>query len=482
MLRFAFVKCNVNLLKSPLYQQTTRRICPKGRDNALTRCVQTQATSTDVSASDNRNPNAIYIHLPFCAQRCAYCAFTVLVSGRSALPSPEMPPPLPTHTAYIDMLCREIDAFFKLRPPTVPAAPVRSVYLGGGTPSLIHASLLERLLRTIRHHVNLLPDVELTCEMDPATFSQSSAVEFARLGVNRASIGAQSFDNHLLQVCGRIHRSEDIHTAVNIVRAAGIKNVSLDLISALPNQSFHDWKLSVEEAVSLNPQHISIYDLTLEPGTPFSARYKEGIHPLPSDAASADMLLHAAHYLKEAGYERYEISNFALGPTPSTSRSAHNMAYWRNEPFYAFGVGATSLIDNFRFARPTRLSQYEAYVSSLENTAQNTLDISVQAKLFPETSKQTQLERFEDKVINSMRLLQDGISFESIHNTFGPFYADRLAKAIEKSKHLVDEGLLQVIYDENGSMSHVRLTENGALIENSIVSDLLLDSVWRHPL
>lgn len=442
--------------------------------------------SGNATIHSGQDANAVYIHLPFCAQRCAYCAFTVLVSGRSALPNDSKPSfPLASHVSYIDVLCREIDAFFALR-PHVSGTPLRSVYLGGGTPSLLHPSLLDRLFRTLRAHVAVDAEVgEVTCEMDPATFSPAAAAAFVKLGVNRASIGAQSFDDGLLAACRRIHRRDDIYDAVAAVRSAGVRNVSLDLISGLPGQSLGDWSRSVDEALALQPQHISVYDLTLEPDTPFGKRYSPGVAPLPSNSTAADMLTHAARRIQSAGFERYEVSNFAHGSydTPAaSSRSAHNLAYWRNEPFYAFGIGATSLVDHFRFARPTQLRQYEAYVTSLECAVENTARGAAKEEvLFPGVAKQTDTERFEDFVINSMRLLQDGLLMDDIRNNFSHDFVNRFNAAIEKCARLVDDGLVRVIYGKDGSISCVRLTEGGALLENSVVSDLLLESIWRYP-
>lgn len=424
-------------------------------------------------------PTAAYIHLPFCAQRCAYCAFTVIVSGQSALPQPHTPPPLKSHITYIDLLCREIIAFFTLR-NTVSHPPLKSLYLGGGTPSLLHPTLFERLLKTIRTFVPFDCNItEITCEMDPATFTQDAAVEFANLGINRASIGAQSFNDSVLKTCNRVHRRADIHAAVSAVRAAGIQNVSLDLISALPGQTISDWTDSLEQACKLSPEHISVYDLTLEAGTSFGNRYTAGMAPLPTEGVSVDMLTEAVQVLHEYSFERYEVSNFARGPGGTQSR--HNLSYWRNEPFYGFGLGATSLVDDFRFARPRQLKQYEAYIKELE-TATGTADLhNLDRILYPHVNKLSALEQFEDYFINSMRLLKEGVSLSYVREAFGEVFEERLTRAIELCKQWVDNGSLDTAYNQHGVLCNFKLTEKGALVENAIVSDLLLEAVWRSP-
>lgn len=444
----------------------------------------------DVTAC-HEHPTSAYIHLPFCAQRCAYCAFTVLVSGRASLPksaNEAIGDVLPAHESYVDFLCREISSFFIIherRHGNEQLSALKTVYLGGGTPSLLHPTLLERVLSTLQHHVRIASDVELTCEMDPATFNNASARAFAALGVNRASIGAQSFDDGLLAACGRVHRSADVYTAVDTVRTAGIRNVSIDLISGLPQMTLETWDRSLRETLSLSPSHISIYDLTLEPKTRFFAQKQKGDLSLPSEDVAVEMLTHAADKLKAHGYERYEVSNFAQTNTSMTTRSRHNLAYWNGRPFYAFGIGATSLVDETRFARPTQLSMYRNFVESLERIAWNdeiAQNGDVAHVIYPNATKRSKLERFEDFVINAMRILDQGVVFAQVVEKFGDVYLQRLKSALAgPCKHLIAEGLVQADTNAEGAVVQVRLTERGALIENTVVSDLLLETVWRNP-
>lgn len=441
-----------------------------------------------------REPTAAYIHLPFCAQRCAYCAFTVLVSGRDALPTLEQPhPPLASHTAYVDTLCREITSFFTIRAQraidtngTRPIpSPIRTVYLGGGTPSLLHPDLLKRVLETLRTHVAFADNVEITCEMDPATFTQSSANAYADVGVNRASIGAQSFNDAILQTCRRVHRAADIDLAVQAVRNAGITNVSLDLISGLPGLSESLWTDTLQKAVALQPEHVSVYDLALESGTLFAKRFRAGVSPLPTEDASARMLSVAARFLAAEGFERYEVSNFAKG---AHRESRHNLAYWHGDAFFAFGIGATSLVDGFRHERPTRLVAYEAYVDSLVRHSTTAKSESERNEhlfhdvLYPGTSVQSTQDMYEDYVINAMRLLQEGVSVSYVASVFGQQFVERTVSAIGRCVQWERAGALVVSRGSGGAVTDFRLSEKGALVENAVVSDLLLEAIWRSPI
>lgn len=453
-------------------------------------------------------PTSAYVHLPFCAQRCAYCAFPVIVSGRSAAraatAAPPLPPPPPAHVAYVDLLCREIRAV-SLRWPraaaiaaVAPHPPLATLYLGGGTPSLLHPALLRRVLRALRAAFPLAPRAELTCEMDPATFSLATAEQFRALGINRASVGAQSFDDTLLRACNRLHTVRDVHVAVQALRRAGFDNLSLDLISALPGQTLHMWTRSLEEAVALAPQHVAAYDLTLEKGTAFGDKYRGGVAPLPSEHRAAEMMTKAANVLGAAGYEHYEVSNFAgrlpqgeahdTGPAVSPFRSRHNMAYWRNRPFYAFGLGATSVLDGFRFARPRRLKDYARYVDRLTAFTESSPDpqpdelyaTRMADVFYPHVRKMTHRERLEDYLINSFRLLVEGVRLDEVREQFGSVAYERLVRALETCTALEEEGTITV---DRAALqpTAVRLTERGALIENSVLATLMQEAIWKYP-
>lgn len=371
----------------------------------------------------------------------------------------------------------------------------------------MHPSLLQRVIETVRDAIGLSSDAELTCEMDPATFTLRTAEAYRHLGVNRASVGAQSFDNDLLSACRRVHKRRDIEEAVSALRDAGFANISLDLISGLPGQTMDTWRASLDAALRVDPEHISSYDLMLEPGTHFGNKYEPGEGPLPTEALAAEMMNISAAVLRDAHFEHYEVSNFAkrdlrvklpnragthrpLKLHKSPFRSKHNMAYWQNEAFYAFGLGATSVLDGFRFARPRRLSAYVEYVNGLEQIAGLTSESEegdtqwkhVTEVFYPNMKPLNERERLEDYLINAFRLLVEGVNLEELRLQFGPPAWERLVTAIEKCDSLERQGFIRV---ERSMLEQyptsVRLTEQGALIENTVLSTLLHEAVWRVP-
>jgi hypothetical protein len=227
---------------------------------------------------------------------------------------------------YLSLLLTEISATARAYAGR-PRKPLTSVYLGGGTPSLISAVNLHRLLARVDDAFGIDADAEITCEMDPATFDSAKAAAFRSAGVNRASVGAQSFDDDLLATCRRAHRRTDIYDAMTFLRRAGFDNVSVDLISGLPGQSLDAWSRTLACAIALEPEHISTYDLELDEGTRFSALYRAGVSPLPSDDAAADMLTMTAARLADAGYDHYEVSSYSKRPA---TQSRHNLSYWHS--------------------------------------------------------------------------------------------------------------------------------------------------------
>ncbi|KAI0563916.1 coproporphyrinogen III oxidase [Gracilaria domingensis] len=319
--------------------------------------------------------------------------------------------------------------------------------------------------------------------MDPATFSLDQARQFARAGVNRASVGAQTFDPSLLKLTRRVHSPSDIATAVSVLHRASISNVSLDLIASLPHQTAHSWRSTLNEAIALQPNHISVYDLTLEPATSFGRNYSPGVHPLPPEDVSVQMLTDAFETLSHAGYHHYEVSNFAKTHPQRDFRSRHNLAYWSNHSFFAFGLGATSLIDRVRFARPRLLRQYRQYVDRMHSLAEASSDLDEQQLLrhaaFPGVRVQTDVECLEDYLINRFRLISDGVNFQHLRAAFGPNAENGLRSAVKQCSQLVDERLL-VLESSDSDGDVVRLTEKGALVENAVVADLLWHAIWKH--
>ncbi len=362
-------------------------------------------------------PDAAYIHIPFCRRRCYYCDFPISVVGDR--------PPLPRADGeatghgsaaiahYIQTLCDEI--------AVTPShhQPLKTVFFGGGTPSLLSVRQLSQVLDALNQQFAIAPEAELSIEMDPGTFTQEHIDGYVALGINRVSLGVQAFQAELLRQCGRTHTPHDIDEAIAMLHNARVTNYSIDLISGLPHQTMEQWHESLERAIALAPPHISVYDLTIEPGTAFGRWYQPGIEPLPSDQLTVKMYRAAQQRLSEAGYTHYEISNYAK----PGFECRHNRVYWENRPYYGFGMGATSYVLQQRVSRPrTRLS-YEQWVNEL--MAHNgRVD-------HPYT---TSHEALLDTIMLGLRLAE-GLDLQTLQKKFGDRPIEAVIQCLEPYTH-----------------------------------------------
>ncbi|MCT7958909.1 radical SAM family heme chaperone HemW [Laspinema sp. D3] len=298
-------------------------------------------------------PRSAYLHIPFCRRRCFYCDFPVSVVGDRKQGEDSG-----TIVEYVEWLITEIEN------TPVWGQPLKTVFFGGGTPSLLSVSQLSQILDRLDRRFGIAADAEISMEMDPGTFDRDHLAGYCLGGINRVSLGVQAFQDDLLADCGRSHRTGDILNAVEVIREVGIENFSLDLISGLPHQTLEQWQDSLNQAVALNPTHISSYDLIVEAGTAFSRTYEPGVSPLPTDESSAQMYRMAVETLTGAGYEHYEVSNYAQ----SAYQCRHNRVYWENRPCYGFGMGAASYVGGQRFTRPRTRREYYAWVQEWQSS------------------------------------------------------------------------------------------------------------------
>ena len=309
-------------------------------------------------------PRSAYLHIPFCHRRCFYCDFAVVPLGDRADAFGG------SGSGSIETYLACLGAEINLSPPGPPLA---TVYIGGGTPSLLRPDQLAELLQQLRGRFGFQDGAEITLEMDPATFERRDLHSLIKAGVTRVSLGGQSFDDARLAALGRRHRRRDLLEACRwlqeSLQGGGLQSWSLDMIRNLPDQDDLEWDAQLEQAVAVQAPHVSIYDLSVEPGTVFAWRQKRGELALPDDDAAADRIALTSRRLRRAGYCRYEISNFAR---PGHA-SRHNRVYWSGAGWWAFGLGATSAPWGERMARPrTR----EAYASWVEDQRQH-LDSSL---------------------------------------------------------------------------------------------------------
>ncbi len=299
------------------------------------------------------SPRSAYLHIPFCHRRCYYCDFAVVPLGDRA--GAEAGAGRVSIQNYLALLQREIAAA-----PTGP--PLSTVYFGGGTPSLLSASQISTLLQCLRCRYGFQPGAEITLEMDPASFDQRKLEDVLAAGVNRVSLGGQSFDDAVLEQLGRRHRRQHLDEACEWLRKAfrlgDVRSWSLDLIQSLPGQTIADWHQQLDQAISSGAPHLSIYELTVEPGTVFGKRQARGELSLPEEEQALAMMGLTSTCLAQAGLSRYEISSFAL---PGHA-SRHNRVYWSGAGWWGFGMSATSAPWGQRVARPKTRAGYAAWL------------------------------------------------------------------------------------------------------------------------
>ncbi len=294
-------------------------------------------------------PTAAYIHIPFCRRRCFYCDFPISVVGNSGGKSA-----FTMVEEYIAALIKDI----QLTPST--EEPLQTVFFGGGTPSLLSPQQLTQIIQAIASHFGIADNAEVSMEIDPGTFDRDRLLGYLEAGLNRFSLGVQTFDEELLKVCGRSHTLADAMQSIEIIKQLEIDNFSLDLISGLPHQTLEHCLKSLEMAIAIAPKHLSCYDLVLEPVTAFGKQYQPGKTPLPNDDDAAEMYRLTQATLTKAGYQHYEISNYAQ----PGYQCGHNRVYWENKPYYGFGMGAASYVAGKRFSRPKTRREYYAWLEA----------------------------------------------------------------------------------------------------------------------
>ncbi|CAL1389029.1 unnamed protein product [Linum trigynum] len=413
-------------------------------------------------------PASAYIHLPFCRKRCHYCDFPIVALG-SANPTDADP----RISNYVELLRQEIES---TRAGFNPHPPLETVFFGGGTPSLVSPNLVSSIIDTLRAKFGITDGAEISMEMDPGTFDSGKLKEMMGLGVNRVSLGVQAFQDELLRSCGRAHGVKEVYEAIEIVGSCGVQNWSLDLISSLPHQTHEMWEESLKLAVDARPHHVSVYDLQVEQGTKFGVLYTPGEFPLPSETLSADFYRMASKILADAGYIHYEISSYSK----KGYECKHNSTYWKNAPFYGFGLGSASFVNGSRFSRPKKMKDYANFVQNLDSAeaAWNRSD---------DRSVDADKDLALDVVMLSLRTAR-GLDVRSFAEAFGGSMVSSLCKVYKphiESGHVVcldkerrsmsaDEfsKLLVARGDEiSGNLAFLRLSDpDGFLLSNELIS------------
>ncbi len=371
----------------------------------------------------------VYVHIPFCAQKCYYCDFYSVVVSREDFTS--------LVGSYLVSLRQEA-LYYRDR---WKDGHLESLFIGGGTPTVLPPEELAGLISWFLEELPFGAEPEVTVEANPQSLTAAGAKVLAEAGVNRISLGVQAFQNHLLEAIGRVHRAEQVKASVAALRQAGISNVNLDLMFGLPGQSQREWTETLESAIALEPSHLSCYGLILEEGTPLEKWVSAGLVEVPDDDLQAEMYETACRILKGAGYEHYEISNFAL----PARRSRHNLLYWRNQPFIGLGSGATGDIQNCRYRNIPDLWRYIQCWRAGSPAYEDAEHVS------PE-------QEMDETMMVGMRLLE-GVDEASFRHRYGVSFWDVYQAAIAD---LLDRGLVK--YTEG----RLRVTARGLFLENQV--------------
>jgi oxygen-independent coproporphyrinogen-3 oxidase len=403
-------------------------------------------------------PYSLYLHIPFCKHRCAYCDFNTYAGQEDSIP------------AYVDTLIREIDFVGQqLDHATIEPSDYRTagtVFFGGGTPSLLSGPQFASVMDALRSAFALTTDAEVSIEANPGTISPDKLAAIRAAGINRISFGVQSANTEELRMLERIHDFFTVIEAVSTARQAGFDNLNLDLIYGLPEQTLSTWQNTVRRVVDLQPEHISAYALTLEHGTPFGRWAAKGLLPLPDPDLAAEMYEWADDYLEANGYEQYEISNWARNVERSTldvQRSfacRHNLQYWRGLPYLAFGAGAHGYANGYRYSNVLRIKTY------IERLANYQLP-NYQFPLTPATvnhHRQTESDEMGEFMMTNLRLTREGVAEADFRSRFGRGLFEVYAK---EAGDLIRKGLLE------WTGERLRLTPRGRLLGNQVFMEFI---------
>ena len=372
--------------------------------------------------------NALYIHVPFCATKCYYCDFNTYTFHKDQA------------EAFIDALAVEMALYAS------QACSLKTVFLGGGTPSILSPSALERLFSDIRSNFRLHSDAEVTVECNPGTVDPEKLDVFRRVGVNRLSFGVQAMDDETLRSLGRIHKVKHVLHSYYLAREVGFDNINLDLIFALPNQTLHHWRYTLRETIVLQPDHISAYNLTLEEGTPFYEWHQAGKLKKASNDLEAAMYETTIETLTGAGFGHYEISNFA-----KPGRTAkHNLVYWNNEPYVGLGPGACGYVNGVRY---TNVRSVPGYVRSL---AQGETPVA-------ETEQLTGRDEKAETLILGLRK-REGVCHEAYQSRFGEPIDAAFRDVVRKWLNL------ELLTWQGNNL---RLTDAGLMVANEVFMSFL---------
>lgn len=379
------------------------------------------------------SPIEIYIHIPFCVKKCAYCDFLSGSQDENTIQE------------YVDAIIKEIYAYHE----QASKYEVITIFLGGGTPSILKEKQVQQIFEALHNVFLMTKDAEITIEANPGTVTREKLETYRRCGINRISFGLQSTKNVELKLLGRIHTYEEFLESFSLARECGFDNINVDLISAIPKQTLASWEETLQNVIKLNPEHISAYSLIVEEGTSFAKVYGEGCpgeKDLPDEEEERKIYYRTAELLEKAGYHRYEISNY----TKEGRECKHNLGYWERKEYLGIGLGAASLIDNTRYKNTDDLAYYNKNASRLDMIQEDMQVLSTK-------------EQMEEFIFLGLRKME-GISKKEFTENFGMNIEECFGHQIEK---LLKEGLLQK------KDLRIMLTRRGIDVSNYVFAEFL---------
>lgn len=377
-------------------------------------------------------PQSVYIHIPFCTNKCYYCDFNSFVTNNPQLV-----------WDYLEALKREMELTFANQ----QLEPVKTIFVGGGTPTFLDQEQMRMFLETVQHYLgrHLAPDVEFTMEANPGTTDVNKLRLMRELGVNRLSFGVQSFDNALLKRLGRIHNTDDVYRSVDNARSVGFENMTIDLMFGLPDQTLPIFRETLDKAFALGTTHFSAYSLKVEENTLFHTLYQKDQLPLPSEETELEMYLILIEEMEKQGYAQYEISNFAK----PGFESKHNKTYWLNNEYYGLGAGAHGYVNGERHVNAGPLAVYlQMSKEGLPRVEQFVVPVE---------------DAMEEQMILGLRL-REGVDLPRFANRFGVAAQDVFGKIMKEE---IEKGMLE----EKGG--YLRLTEKGLPLGNEVFARFL---------
>ena len=373
----------------------------------------------------------LYLHMPFCVRKCAYCDFLSFPSGAK------------TQRMYAKRLMEDIDVMGK----RYGEIPVETIFIGGGTPSVPDSGLIVEIMEHVRHAFHVADGAEISMEANPGTVTREKLTDYRKAGINRLSFGLQSANDRELKLLGRIHTWAEFLESFTLARECGFANLNIDLMSALPGQTCESWKETLSRVTDLDPEHISAYSLIIEEGTPFGERYgsEEGRKLLPDEDSEREMYHETKRFLKDCGYERYEISNYAK----PGRECRHNIGYWTGVPYLGLGLGASSYLDGCRFTVNPDMKQY----------------LEEKPGMFTDIEKLTKKDMEEEFFYVGLRMTA-GVSLSEFERRFGI------------SAKEVYPGLMETFVQEKAARfegDRFVLTDYGLDVSNYIMAQFLQD-------